>query len=211
MSGRKGQMFIIMGVIFIVLFAALKTYYLSGSDVKRKEYLENSLEKEKFLVLKQESKKIVAMAYDQNTTLVVQNFFNFVKDKLYGKDLSLEVFFLKANFSTVVSNTNTNMNVSVLNMLGRGISNLNLTFNGSTQFVSSLADNSTYSTNFTFNTSSDINYTLTVSYSTSSSGVSYSITISTMVNKGRVVGFYDLALIGSTTRHQDIFQESYLI
>lgn len=210
MSGRKGQMFIIMGIIFIVLFAALKTYYLS-SDVKRKEYLEDSLEKEKYLVLKQEAKKVVAMAYNQDTTSLVRDFFNFVNNKIYGKDLSLEIFFVKANFSAVTANANTSMNVSVLNMLGKGISDLNLTFNSSSQIVSSLADNSTYYTNFTFNTSVDVNYTLTVSYSTSSGSTSYSISIPVIVNKGGVIGFYDFALIGSTSRHQDVFQVNYLI
>lgn len=207
----KGQMFLILAAIILSSLVAVIYAVNTGQFLYTKKQLEAEYEKTFYLTLKKELVKSVEINSQQsNVTDSLKNFTSFTRDRLYGKGLQLKLFSSQSIFRNVTANMNTTMNVSILNMLGETISDLYLIFSydNSSYMVNSLVDNSTYYTNFTFNTSSDRNYTLNISYTATTSRV-YNVTIPVVVGEGKIVSLFDFQLESAVASYREEFVENY--
>lgn len=207
----KGQMFLILAAIIFSSLVAVVLAVNTNQFSYTKKQLETEYEKAFYLALKKELAKTIEINSQQtNVTDSLKNFASFTRDRLYSKSLQFKLFSSQSIFRNVTVNANTTMNVSILNTLGETISSLYLIFSydNSSQTVSSLADNSTYYANFTFNTASDINYTLNISYTATTSRV-YNMTIPVVVGEGKIVSLFDFQLEAAIASYREEFVENY--
>jgi len=192
----KGQMYIIAGIIIVVVLVLLKTSLNLTRIIEDKRSLEYQLEKLEFENLKNEEIYTLEISYTQekNTSDNIISFTRFARNSFSSRAKELDGVIVCSYINNVTANENTTLNVSVLNILGDTMKSLNLTFNGSTQNFIDVSDNSVAKANFTFNTSTDVNYTLSIVYETSYENDTEEILIPVSVGKSKFVGFFDLRL-----------------
>ena len=210
--GKKGQMFLIAAIFIIVILALIKTSFNIYQLLENKRYLESSLEKEEFQNFKEELIKTVEYSIYQkeNITRNTEEFIKFAKNSFKSRTIDLNGLAVEAIYPKVYANTNTQLNVTVFNFLGEEIKELNLTFNSSSQTFS-LPDSSSHSVQFLFNTPSDYNYTLFVSFLTSTKNKTEEILIPVEINESKFVGFFDLEILSPRGQLKEKLELSYYL
>ena len=94
-----------------------------------------------------------------------------------------------------------------MNYLDEDITSLNLTFNNTLQSFTSVGKSSVLVTNFSFNTSANINYSLVLNYSSSSFNSSENITIPVEIATTKFIGFFDIKIVSNRLMQRDKFTE----
>lgn len=203
----------IIGIITIMFLIMLRISFDLTKIIESKRYLELGLEREQFKNIRSEVLKSISISYHkkENITKNVEDFLRFSRDHLKREAIDFNSFVVGSLYPNVSVNTDTRLNVSILNFLGTEIQNLDLTFNSSTKNFTSVKDGSTIETYFIFNTSSDINYTLTTYYLTSYENRTENITIPVEIGKSKFIGFFDLRLISDRLEQKDKFTQTYTL
>jgi hypothetical protein len=126
---KKGQMFLIVSIITIIALMLLKTSLSLVKIIETKRYLEAGLERLEFQNIKDEAIKTIQISYTQeNMTKNLVDYLKFAKSVLSMKAIDLNSILVETVHPNVTPNTSTMLNVTVLNLLGREIQNLTLTF-----------------------------------------------------------------------------------
>jgi len=211
----KGQIYLIIAIIVITVMFTLKSSLDTTKLLESKRHLEMSLEREQFENIKNEIYNTVSFSTNQsqNINTNLDNFVKYTRLKLRGRTYDLNGLLVKTVYPSPSSGVDTRINVSVLNFLGKEIRTLNLSFSyapGANQTFSSVRDEAVLDSNFTFNTVSDVNYTLTVFYLTQTEAVTEVITIPVNLGKSKYVLFTDIRLKSNIEeirdKYRDVFQ-----
>lgn len=198
-------MFIVMSIVIIVLMVMLKSGLNLSKIMENKRYMESGLERLEFQNIRSEMVKTMQICYSQgNMSGCLDDFFKFSKRSLNARAVDLNGYLVKSTYSS--PETNSRLNVTVLNGLGEEMNTLNLTLNSSTQIFKSIQDVSAVETSFTIST--NLNYTLTVFYNTSSENRTETITIPVVSGKGRFITFFDLRMVSNRAELRDKFTET---
>lgn len=202
----KGQLFILTSIIVIIVLVLLKTSLSLVKVLENKRYLEAGLETLELRNIEDEVFKAIQIGYLQkeNITGNVNNFTSFVRSSLSTRMIDLNGIFVESIYSN-----SSQLNTTVLNLLGKQIGFLNLTLNCSTpqsQTFSSLDDGMIVKTNFTFDSYG--NYRLRLFYNTSSENKTEDIIISYENGKSKFVGFFDIRFLSSRGDYRDKFTET---
>ena len=198
-------MFIVMSIVIIVLMVMLKSGLNLSKIMENKRYMESGLERLEFQNIRSEMVKTMQICYSQgNMSGCLDDFFKFSKRSLNARAIDLNGYLVKSTYSS--PETNSRLNVTVLNGLGEEMNTLNLTLNSSTQIFKSIQDVSAVETSFTIST--NLNYTLTVFYNTSSENRTETITIPVVSGKGRFITFFDLRMVSNRAELRDKFTET---
>lgn len=204
----KGQIFIIMAMIVIVVMVLLKTSLNLTSILENKRFLELGLENLEFQNLRNEFTKTIQISYNQtNISSNLNNFISFSKDSFLSRATILTAIGLTATFPNVTENITAPLNITVMNYLDEDITSLNLTFNNTLQSFASVGKSSVLVTNFSFNTSANINYSLVLNYSSSSFNSSENITIPVEIATAKFIGFFDIKISSNRLVQRDKFTE----
>jgi len=201
---NKGQMFLISAVVIIVVLILLKVSYNLPDILERKKEMETRFENEFFTNIADELPHVIDVSYHQskNITRNVFNFANFTRKTMNERLMDFEFLYI----SSLTSINNSNMNVTVVNLLNRNI-NVTINLNDSqTDSQNNISDSSDWSTIFNINPGQG--YTLSIYYNNMYEG---NVTIPTYASKDTYVGFFDINLIGSQTTYKNKFQESYTL
>ena len=205
---RKGQMFIIMGIVVVTVLVLLKTQ-LNLTDILRgKGELEADLSQLKLGNIVNEEKNNLQVNYLQNMSMMnnVMNFTNFSRTIFSSNAETFNGFIVGSFIANTTASANTNINVTVLNFLGTNASiNITSSYDNSVANFTNLADAASNSQNFTFNTASDTSYFLVVSYATSAESRTANITLPVTIGRSKFIGYYDLRLTTSTGTYTSKF------
>jgi hypothetical protein len=201
----KGQMFLILSIVIIVLIAMLKSGLNLNKIMQNQQYMESGLERIEFQNIKDEMEKSIQICYGQgNMSGCLDDFFKFSKSSLKARAVDFSGYLVKSAYS--YPETNSQLNVSVFNGFDTEMNTLNLTLNGSSQIFKSIQDVSSIST--TFSVSTDSNYVLTVFYNTSYENKTDSVTIPVSSGKGKLITFFDLRMASNRVEYRDKFTET---
>ena len=205
----KGQFFLISGLIVIIVLLLIKSSLNLAEIIENKRSLEVSLERKEFSNIRDELMNTIELSYNRNETKNVENYIVYVRQRLKFRAVDLDGIAIESSFTRVTSGSDTGLNVTVMNFLGETISSLNVTFSydGSSQTSSNVVDNTTVKKDFTFSTVSDVNYTLTVNYATSTESKQYSIQIPVEIGKSKFIGFFDLRAKSLRAETKDEFSK----
>ena len=210
----KGQIYLIIAIIVVTIMVTLKTSIDTTKLLESKRHLELSLEREQFQNIKREIYNTVSFSTNQSQNINnnVDNFVKYARNKLRVRTYDLNGMMVQIIYPTASSGVDTRINVSVLNFLGSEMRTLNLSFSyapSANKTFSFLRDESVLDTNFTFNTVSDVNYTLTVFYSTSNTATTEVITIPANVGKSNYILFTDIDLKGNVEEIRDKYRDVF--
>jgi hypothetical protein len=206
----KGQFFLISGLIIIVVLLLIKSSLNLAQIIESKRYLEIGLERKEFSNIRDGLVETVELSYNKNETNNVEKYIVYVRQRLKARTTDLNGLAVGSSFKKVVSGSDTGLNVTVFNFLDETIQSLNLTFYSDppqSQIFSNVADNSSVKKDFTFSTTSDVNYTLIVNYTTSTESKQYSIQIPAEIGKSKFIGFFDLRMISLRGENRDEFSK----
>jgi hypothetical protein len=212
---RKGQIFLILGIITVILLISLRASLNLMKILETKRYLEIGLERKEFQNIKDEVLKRVEISLQaENVTNKTEEFLSFSRDVMKERTMDFNSFLVQTIHPNVNAGTDTRLNVTVLNYLGANIQTLNLSFSydyTANQSFSSVADRGRVDANFTFNTNSNTSYILTVYYSLGGEGDTENIIVPVEIGKSKLTGFFDLKLISNRGEHRDNFNKTYNI
>jgi len=207
----KGQMFLIIGILFVLFLILLRNGLNLVTILKNQQTLEENIDRLEFDNIRSEFPNVPIISFNDsiNMTNNTINFTRYVQLIELSKGLTFNSFSVQTAFPNVTASVNTNLNVTVFNLLGEQISFLNLTFTNATPpaqtTYSNVPDNTTLYTSFTFNTASSINYTLYVTWNTTTRSSAESFTIPVEISRSKYVGFFDLQFQGKLSSHRDKF------
>lgn len=210
----KGQIYLIIAIIVITIMITLKTSVDTTTLLENERHLEISLEREQFQNIKDEIYNTVSFTANQsqNINSNLDNFVEYTRLKLRVRTYDLDGLMVQTIYPAPSSGVDTRINVSVLNVLGEEIRTLNLSFSYSpsgNQTFNSLRDEATLDSNFTFNTVTNANYTLTVIYTTPTSSATQTITIPVYLGQSRYVLFTDLTLKSNVEETSDLYTDVF--
>jgi len=212
---RKGQIFLILGIITAILLISLRTSLSLVRIMETKRYLEIGIERKEFQNIKDEFLKTIEISYQTgNSTNKTEAFASFLRDVLKTRTMDFNCLIVQTVHPTVVSGSDARLNVTVLNYLGETIETLNLSFSYNfnvNQTLSSISDREREDTNFTFTTGSNTNYLLVVYYKLSSENETESITVPVEVGKKKLTSFFYLRLISNRAEQRDKFNKTYTL
>jgi len=202
-----------MGIAIIFILIMIKVSLSLTEIVEEKRHLELGLERQQFDNVRSEALKAVSIGYDESSdmTNTLEDFLKFARKPLKINAIDLNGLVVSSYFPNVTANVDNTLNVTALNLFGTELRNLTLTFNSLARIFTSIEDGSIVRTNFTFNTGSDVNYTLSVYYLTAYENKTENITIPVEINKSKFVGFFDLRLISSRVEQRDKFTKTYIL
>jgi len=203
---NKGQMFLIIAAIIIVVLVLLKTGVNLPDILQREKEVKSRVEKEYFSNIVDELVKVTDISYHQSSNITnnVFDFGNFTRKKMTERLQSFE--FLYVGSITPASSGNDIMNVTVVNLLNKPI-NATLQLNSFTPVnYSEMLDSTSWTTNYSITQGQT--YDLIVGYNGT---YSENVTIQTKANKAVYVGFFDITLTGSETTYKDKFQKNYTL
>ncbi len=211
MSG-KGQMFFIAALVAILIMVTLRTSLNISGILENKKNLEIGLERQQFQNVRSELVMTVQLSYGTklNISTNMNNFAKFLKDGLRSDAIDFSGVMVQSAYTNATASVDTRLNVTVLNILGSNMQTLNLSFNNVNQ-IFSLSDSSITDTNFTFNTASNTNYTLTMYWQTAAENRTEEITIPVVIGKGRLVAFFDIRMKSNRVEQRDKFTETFEI
>lgn len=211
----KGQIYLIIAIVMIITLVLIKNALNLTTILENKRYLESGLERLEFQNLRREVMKAARLSYNQtqNITNNVNDFWKFARNSFAARVVELRGLTVQSQFPTVTASTDTDLNVTVLNALQTNLQQLNLSFSydGSSDNRTDIGDLTTVTTTFTFNTASDVNYTLTVFYKTSEENRTESITIPVEIGKSKYIGFYDIRFSSDRLDQKDRFTETFTL
>jgi hypothetical protein len=203
---NKGQMFLIIATIIIVILVLLRTSINLPDILQKEKELNSKFEKEFFQNTVNELVKVIDISYHQsnNITNNVFDFGNFTRKKMTERLQNFK--FLYVGAITPPSSGNAIMNVTVVNLLNKPI-NATLQLNSLTPVnYSEILDSTSWTTKYSITQGQT--YTIIVGYNGT---YSENMTIQTMVNKSVYVGFFDVTLTGPDTTYKDKFQKNYTL
>jgi hypothetical protein len=201
----KGQMFLILSIVIIVLIAMLKSGLNLNNIMQNQQYMESGLERIEFQNIKDEMGKSIQICYSQgNMSDCLDDFFKFSKNSLNARAVDFTGYLVKSSYS--YPEINSQLNVSVFNGFDTEMNTLNLTLNGSSQIFGSIQGVSSIST--TFSVSTDSNYVLTVFYNTSYENKTDSVAIPISSGKGKLITFFDLRMASNRVEYRDKFTDT---
>ena len=166
--------------------------------------MEARFEQEFFTNIADELPQVIGISYHQsnNITKNVFDFANFTRKTMKERLMDFEFLYV----SSITSINDSEMNVTVVNLLDEQI-NVTLTLNDSqTDSQNYINDSSSWMTIFNMNPGQV--YTLTIYYNNMYEG---NVTIPTYTGKDTYVGFFDITLLGSETTYKNKFQKSYTL
>ena len=209
----KGQICLILGIVTVVILVMLRTSLNLTRIIEEKRHVELGLESQQFSNVRSETLKAVSIGYNEssNMTRNAEDFLKFARNSLKASAVDLNGLILSSYFPTATAGTDIKLNVTTLNLLGAELLNLTLTFNSSSRIFTSIADGYSVSTDFTFNTGSNLNSTLSVYYLTAYENKTENITIPIEIGKSKFIGFFDLRLISSRQEQRDKFTKTYTL
>lgn len=212
----KGQIYLIIAIIVITIMVTLKTSLDTTKLLETKRHLEVSLEREQFQNVKREIYNTVSFSANQsqNINTNLNNFVKYGREKLGARTYDLRGLMVQTIYPAPASGVDTRINVSVYNFLGQEIRTLNLSFSydpSKNISFSSVKDESSLDYNFTFNTVSNVNYTLTVFYWTSTDVGSEVITVPVSVGKSKYVLFTDIKLKSNVEEIRDKYTDVFTL
>lgn len=209
----KGQTFLIMGIAIIFILIMLKVSLSLTKVVEEKRHFELGLERQQFDNVRSEVLKAVSIGYNKSSDMMknTEDFLKFARRPLKINAIDLNGLIVSSYYSNVTANVDNKLNVTALNLLGTELINLTLSFNSLANTFTSVTDGSSIQTDFTFNTGSDVNYTLSVYYLTVYENKTENITIPVEINKSKFVGFFDLRLISDRWEQRDKFTKTYTL
>lgn len=200
---KKGQIFLITSVIFIIVLIILKINFNPDEiEIKRVE-TEYDFRTQYFANVNKEIFKSVEISYNQpsNITKNLFDFANFTRDKMNEKAFNFELLLV----SSVSPTSGTVLNVTVINLLNRTI-DVNLTLNSTPQqsdTKNGLSDYGMYET--IFNIVQGQGYKLTIKYMNQESNM----TIITKSGKSIYTLFADTKISDGEIEYKDKSQNSY--
>jgi len=205
----KGQFFLISGLIIIVVLLLIKSSMNLAQIIESKRYLEAGLERKEFSNIRNGLMNTIEFSYNKNETGNVERYIVYLRQRLKSRTIDLNGIAVESIFKNVTSGSDTGLNVTVMNFLDQTIQSLNLTFSydSSSEIFSNVADNTSVKKDFTFSTTSAVNYTLTVNYTTSTETKQYNIQIPVEIGKSKFIGFFDLRMKSLRSDNQDEFSK----
>jgi len=216
-GSMKGQIFLIIAILFILFFVVLRNGMSLAEILENQKTLEENLDRLEFDNIRLEYINAISTGFNStiNITNNTVNFTRYVQLVEQSKGLDIKALSVQASFGNVSPSTDITLNITAFNLLGETISYLNLTFTNATpaaqKTFSSIPDNTTQETFFNFNTGSAVNYTLYISWNTSSRNSSETITIPVDIAQSKYAGFFDFELVGKRSNHRDKFTETVTI
>lgn len=214
----KGQTFVIMAIIIVIVMVMLKSSLNFVKIIENKRYIESGLERYQFQNVKDELEKTIQISYPngKNITDNLNEFLKFSRQSFKSRTIELNGLFLEAYFPTIETGIDTRLNVSVLNLLGETINTINLSFSGSgvgqTQTNYTFEDYNILDTNFTFNLQANVyNYTLNITYNTSSENATKIIIIPTEVGKTKYIYYFDIRMVSNKLEQRDILESTVIL
>jgi hypothetical protein len=212
-NSMKGQIFLMIGIIIIIAMILLGTSMSLAKVMQDKIGLERGLESQQFQNIKAEMLNSASFGYEDagNMTGNLETFGKFARDKLKTSSQDLSCLLLTFHYPPVVAGSDTQLNVTIVNLLGSELENLTLSFESSNIYLSSVADGSRISTNFTFNTVSSINYTLSAYYKTSGKIGTDDMIIPVEIGWSEFGGLIDMQLSGTSQVQSDKIPFLYLL
>ncbi|MEM5879507.1 MAG: hypothetical protein QXU74_03385 [Candidatus Aenigmatarchaeota archaeon] len=206
----KGQFFLISGIVVVIVLFLIKSSLDLTKIIENKRNLESSMARKEFLNIRSELIKTVEYSYNKNEGEKIENYLNYVRLKLKVKTIELKGVAVEAGYRNVTAGSNTGLNVTIFNFLDETINSLNLTFSydGSNQSFSDIADGASVKKDFVFNTNLDVNYTLSVNFTTLKENRFYNITIPVEIGKSRFVSFFVLEMASFGTENRDEFTKT---
>jgi len=208
----KGQMFIILALVIAVVLVLIKNSINITTLLENRRFMESGMERLEFDNVKKEI--IMSMKISPSQTNSSNNSINmmsFVKSSFSSRSVDFSLLTVESSYPTVVSGVSTRLNITGVNLLGEDILSMNITFSydSSTKNLGSIKDTSKFDTYFDFSTTSDQNYTLTVSYSTPSINSTESITIPVVIGKSKFIAFVDMKTVSIRQTLRDKFTETF--
>jgi len=191
---RKGQAFLIASIIACILLALLRIN-LNLSELERSiQTLQADFEREEMENVERELLRSIEYSRVEDLTKNLEIFSNFSRKALGRRKLTFNALLLQCLLPKVSGESQ--LNVTIFNMLGVEIESLNLTFSydNSTRSFSSIRDGESVRTNFIFSTNSDVNYTLILSYKTFREEKREEILIPVEIGRSKFIGFFELEL-----------------
>jgi len=194
-SRSKGQAFLIIAIVVVLVLVTLKTSLNLVNIVENKRYLEAGLERLEFNNVRHEILTTIQItSVHRNTTNSVNDLLAFSKAALAARSMDLKGIFVESSYTGLQASTDTRINVTVFNMLGYDLSALNMELNSEVWNLTDIRHMHAANVNFTINTASDANYTLTVQYTTPQKTENETITIPAKIGRSRFIGFFYLQL-----------------
>ncbi len=198
---KKGQVFLITSVVFIIVIIILKISFNQDTIEARKTEVEYNFKNKYFYNINREIFKSAEISLHQpsNITRNLFNFLNFTRNKMNEKGTKFEVFL----FSSLSSESL--LNVSVINLLNKTI-NVSLVLNSTpeqSKTKDDLVDYGFYETSFNIN-EGEI-YKLTIKYEEQESNV----TIITNDDQNIYTILADVVISGGEIEYKDKSQNSY--
>jgi len=194
----KGQSFLIISIIFIIILALIK------ANISFQEFQEDKSFGIEFENTKEEMVRSVEFSvYEkENISRNLESFAEFARNSFKRRALNLNSLILEA----IVENDE--LNVSVKNLLGNEIIFLNISFSYDNSFreFENIKDGEKVTTTFSF---SNGNYTLKISYKTPFSQESEEFLIETEVGKSKFTVFLDISLENEKAKLRDKIFKSY--
>ena len=206
----KGQAFIILAIILVLILFLIKS--LSPKDLMDEDGRVEGLE---FENLKHEILKTVQISFpnEGNISKNLNGFLKFARNSLKSRGLELKVFLAKIYYSNITQNLNNSLNVSILNLLGSELLNLNITFSydNSSRNFTSVQDEQVIETYFTFNANSNTNYTLEIFYRTNYEEGRERVSIPVKLNKSKFIMLTNLEFLSNNLEEREKLLEVYEI
>lgn len=194
----KGQSFLIISIIFIIILALIK------ANISFQEFQEDKSFGIEFENTKEEMVRSVEFSvYEkENISRNLESFAEFARNSFKRRALNLNSLILEA----IVENDK--LNVSVKNLLGNEITFLNISFSYDNSFreFENIKDGEKVTTTFSF---SNGNYTLKIFYKTPFSQESEEFLIETEVGKSKFIVFLDISLENEKAKLRDKIFKSY--
>jgi hypothetical protein len=193
MFGRnKGQFFLLFSLVIIMVIFSIFFSFPSEQLSKSRENLENYVYLSILSNIEEEQQKIFEYFYFNSSLKDFEkNFSVYIRGKLELRNIEFKNVFLLASYDNIEANNQETLNISLLNLLGNEMNNINITFtyDNSSKLLSSLSDGNFFETSFSFNISSNVDYNLILEFSNNEKE-EYKINIPLRIGKSKKIGFW---------------------
>jgi len=145
MRGSKGQYFLITALLLIIYFSTLARYtYTASNSLGYRKALEYWTWRNIYEQIKTEEKSLFDYFYfNSSVDKLIKNYTLWVRNDLAVSNAELRIVFLLA------SKSGTTLSVKLINLAGEPITNINLTYNGTSKTTIGLDDGKEWSVSFT--------------------------------------------------------------
>ncbi|MEM5790822.1 MAG: hypothetical protein QXP77_02135 [Candidatus Aenigmatarchaeota archaeon] len=198
----KGQAFIILSIFLVLILFLVKNLSSSLN-------LEKEIEEFEFKNLKEEVSSVALFSFQDysNISKNIEDFLRFSRNSFSSRGKIFNCFFLGVYYQNITENEQTDLNITVLNLLGHELKILNITFSydDSSKIFYSIQDGEKIQTSFSFNISSSSNCTLKI-FSFNYENWTEKIEIPLEIGKSKFIGFFSMSL-ENRIRIRDKFSE----